>query len=126
MVWPTPVVPSAILQSMVTENLSLAPRQSVCSVATQPSASSSRRLTVAVDGVPANERGSALATYTGFFDIATAIVGPTLGLIVVGVGYRAAFLTGAVTAGFALVVLHVVVAPRWNRAHPDGTARPSS
>lgn len=70
---------------------------------------------LAVSGVPDNERGSAMATFTGFYDIANALVGPVLGLIVAGVGYQAAFSFTAVTAAIALVILNVTVAPRWRQ-----------
>lgn len=69
---------------------------------------------LAVDDVEPEERGSAMATFTAFYDVAGAIIGPTLGLIVTASGYRAAFLfTGGVCA-LGLVVLHLVVAPRVN------------
>ncbi|MEM7326942.1 MAG: MFS transporter, partial [Actinomycetota bacterium] len=70
---------------------------------------------LAVSGVPDSERGSAMATFTGFYDIANALVGPVLGLIVAGVGYRVAFSFTAVTAAIALVILNVAVAPRWRQ-----------
>ena len=82
-------------------------------------------IAIAVEGISPNERGSAMATFTGFFDIANAIVGPTIGLIVAGTGYRAAFVTAAIVALAGLVFLRVVVAPRWNRARslaPAATA----
>ncbi len=72
-------------------------------------------ITIAVDGVSDRERGSAMATFTAFYDIAGAIVGPVLGLIVTNAGYRPAFLTTAGLAAAGLVMLHVVVAPRWYR-----------
>jgi MFS family permease len=53
-----------------------------------------------------------MATFTAFYDIAGAIIGPMLGLIVAGVGYRAAFLTTAAMAAIGLVLLRLVVAPR--------------
>lgn len=75
-------------------------------------------IAIAVDGVSANERGSAMATFTGFFDVANAIVGPTIGLIVTGFSYRAAFLTASAMALVGLGLLRLVVAPRWDRSHP--------
>ncbi|MEO1056914.1 MAG: MFS transporter [Actinomycetota bacterium] len=74
-------------------------------------------IAVTVQAVPANERGSAMATFTGFFDVANAIVGPTIGLIVLGAGYREAFLVATAMAIVGLVVLRLVVAPRWHRHH---------
>lgn len=70
-------------------------------------------IAIAVDGVSDRERGSAMATFTAFYDIAGAIVGPALGLIVTHAGYRPAFLSTAFMAGAGLVVLHTVVGPRW-------------
>jgi len=73
---------------------------------------------LALAGVPDRERGSAMATYTGFFDIAGAVVGPVIGLIVAGVSYRAAFLFTGGMAVVALVLLRVLVAPRWQASTP--------
>lgn len=72
---------------------------------------------LAIADVPDNERGAAMATFTGFYDIANALVGPMLGLIVSGLGYRAAFSSTAVAALIALVLLNLFVAPRWRRAN---------
>ncbi|MEM9563621.1 MAG: MFS transporter [Actinomycetota bacterium] len=68
---------------------------------------------LAVAGVADHERGAAMATFTGFYDIANALVGPLLGLIVAGAGYRAAFSFSAAMALTALVLLTTVLAPRW-------------
>jgi len=73
-------------------------------------------IAIAVDGVSDRERGSAMATFTAFYDVAGAIVGPMLGLIVTNAGYRPAFLTTAVLAAVGLIILHLVVAPRWSAA----------
>ena len=73
-------------------------------------------IAIAVDGVSDRERGSAMATFTAFYDVAGAIVGPMLGLIVTNAGYRPAFLTTAVLAAVGLILLHLVVAPRWSAA----------
>lgn len=80
---------------------------------------------LAVAGVPDHERGSAMATYTGFYDIANALIGPVLGLIVAGVGYRAAFSFSAAMALVAFVVLTTAVAPRWRLANmaPDASTK---
>jgi len=69
---------------------------------------------LALAGVPDRERGSAMATYTGFFDIAGAVVGPVIGLIVAGVSYQAAFLFTGGMALVSLVLLRVLVAPNWD------------
>jgi MFS family permease len=70
-------------------------------------------MAVAVDGVPPRERGAAMATYTGFFDVANALIGPVFGLIVSGLGYRAAFLTAGALSVLALAILRGMVAPRY-------------
>ncbi|MFV0526464.1 MAG: MFS transporter [Acidimicrobiales bacterium] len=65
-------------------------------------------LSMAIDGVPAKERGAAVATFTAFFDLANAINGPVFGLIVTLSGYRPAFLFGGAMALFALLLLQFV------------------
>lgn len=77
-------------------------------------------IALAVDGVPASERGSAMATFTGFFDVAAALVGPMFGLIVTGFSYRAAFLIAAAMSMVALAILRLIVAPQHR---PDPIAR---
>lgn len=69
-------------------------------------------ISIAVEGVADNERGSAMATFTAFYDIAGAIVGPVLGIIVTSAGYRPAFLFTGVMALAGLIVLQTVLAPR--------------
>ncbi len=64
-------------------------------------------MSITVARVPERERGSAMATFTGFFDIANAVVGPSIGLIVAGVGYQSAFLFSGGMALVALVILRV-------------------
>lgn len=83
---------------------------------------------LAVAGVEAHERGSAMATFTAFFDIAGAVVGPMVGLIVAGAGYRTAFLVTGAMSLVALALLRLVLAPRWRAAHePASVVRnPSS
>ena len=75
-------------------------------------------MVIAVGDVSDRERGSAMATYTAFFDIANAMIGPTLGLIIASSGYRAAWLTAAAAGCVALVLLRTVVAPRWQASYP--------
>ncbi len=72
-------------------------------------------MVLAVDGIEERQRGSAMATYTAFFDIANAMVGPVFGLIVTVSGYRAAFLAAAGSAAVALVLLQGMIAPRWRQ-----------
>jgi MFS family permease len=79
-------------------------------------------IAIALDRVKPGERGSAMATFTGFFDVANTLVGPAFGMIVSGLDYRAAFVTSSLMAGAALVVLRTVVAPRW-RASARGRSR---
>ncbi len=69
-------------------------------------------IAIAVDGVSPRERGSAMATYTSFFDIANALIGPTFGMLVSLVDYSAAFVTAGVFALVAFSILRFVVAPR--------------
>ena len=77
-------------------------------------------MVIAVEGVSVRERGSAMATYTAFFDIANALIGPVIGIIVATSGYRAAFLTAAAASGVALVILQSIVAPTWRRQRAPG------
>ncbi|MFV0258927.1 MAG: MFS transporter [Acidimicrobiales bacterium] len=69
-------------------------------------------LSMAIDGVPAKERGAAVATFTAFFDLANAINGPVFGLIVTLSGYRPAFLFGGAMALVALILLQFVARRR--------------
>ncbi len=71
---------------------------------------------LAVANVPDRERGSAMATFTGFYDIAGAVVGPLIGLIVAGVSYQAAFLFTGAMALVAFALLRLVIAPGWNES----------
>lgn len=75
-------------------------------------------MVVAVDGVSDRERGSAMATYTAFFDLANALIGPVMGLLVTWSGYRLGFLVSAGVAALALVLTRAFLAPRWYAAHP--------
>lgn len=69
-------------------------------------------MAIAIDGVDERQRGSAMATYTAFFDVANAIVGPTIGLTVAVSGYRPAFLLTGAMALVGIAVLRLLVAPR--------------
>jgi len=69
-------------------------------------------IALAVQGVSDRERGSAMATFTSFYDIAGAVVGPTMGLIVTNAGYRPAFLMTAAMSVVGLAILQTVLAPR--------------
>lgn len=70
-------------------------------------------MVIAVDGVPDNERASAMATYTAFFDIANALIGPILGVIAATSSFRAAFLFAAAMSLVGLAILRVNLVPRW-------------
>ncbi len=75
---------------------------------------------LAIADVPDRERGSAMATFTGFYDIAGAIIGPLLGLIVAGVSYQAAFLFTGAMALVSLTLLRLLIAPRRQRSVAHG------
>lgn len=81
-------------------------------------------MTVAMRGVASHERSSAMATFTLFMDLSVALTGPVIGLIVAGVGYRTAFLTGGAVALVALAGLHLNLAARW-RADSEPAVDPS-
>jgi MFS family permease len=72
-------------------------------------------MAIAIEGVEDHERGAAMATYTGFFDIANALVGPTIGLIVSGFSYRVAFLFAGSMSLVSIAVLQLMVTPRHRR-----------
>ncbi len=63
--------------------------------------------TIAVTGVPANERGAVMGTTSAFLDLALGLAPATLGLAATGFGRGGTFLVGAVvaSAGLAIVVL---------------------
>jgi MFS family permease len=57
-----------------------------------------------------------MATFTMFIDFSVAITAPIFGFLVTSIGYRSSFLISASTSGVALVLLHVVLSPRWAAA----------
>ncbi len=69
---------------------------------------------IAVHGVSAQERASAMATFTMFMDVSVALTGPLMGLIVSGFGYRTAFATGIATGLIALALIRGPLTRRWN------------
>lgn len=73
-------------------------------------------IAVAVEGVRPHERGSAMATFTAFFDIANALIGPIFGVIVSGFDYESAFLFAGAMSVVALFILNFIVAPRYRAA----------
>lgn len=52
----------------------------------------------AIKHVPSQNRGAALAAYSGFFDLGLGLIGPLAGLVVGAFGYAAIFLFGALGA----------------------------
>ena len=60
---------------------------------------------IAVDGVPANERGAVMGTTSAFLDIALGVGPATLGFVAAGFGRGGTFLAGAVVAAAGLVVV---------------------
>ena len=65
-----------------------------------------------VSSVPASERGAALGTFTAFLDVAFGLGPVTLGAVVAGSGYPAAFVAGAVVALAGALLLVVGTRPR--------------
>ncbi|WP_050462756.1 MFS transporter [Herbaspirillum autotrophicum] len=52
----------------------------------------------AIKNVPHQNRGAALAAYSGFFDLGLGLIGPLAGLVVGAFGYETIFLCGAASA----------------------------
>lgn len=65
-----------------------------------------------VDRVPANERGSAMATYTSAIDLAIGIGSPLLGVIKGAAGYPTVYAVSGAVAAFGVVILIVGTARR--------------
>lgn len=61
---------------------------------------------VAVEGIPANERGAVMGTTSAFLDLAFGLGPATLGFVAAGIGRGGTFLVGAAVAaaGLALVI----------------------
>jgi MFS family permease len=72
-------------------------------------------LTLALSGVPPEERGSSVGTVSSFFDASQGLGAAMLGGVAVFSGYRGAFLTGAVAAAIGLVLLRGGIDPRVRR-----------
>jgi len=62
-------------------------------------------LTLALSGVPPEERGSSVGTVSSFFDASQGLGAALLGGVAVFGGYRGAFLAGAVAAAVGLLLL---------------------
>jgi MFS family permease len=71
--------------------------------------------TLAVDGIPANERGAVMGTTSAFLDLAFGLGPATLGFVAVAVGRGGTFLAGAAVAALGLAI---VVGTRLGRRHP--------
>ena len=69
-------------------------------------------LTLALMGVPANERGSAVGTVSSFFDASQGLGAAMLGGVAALSGYRGSFVGGAVLAVAGLALLRSGVDPR--------------
>jgi MFS family permease len=60
---------------------------------------------VAVEGIPANERGAVMGTTSAFLDLAFGVGPATLGFVAAGIGRPGTFLAGGVVALAGLVVV---------------------
>lgn len=78
-------------------------------------------LTLALSGVPENERGSSVGTVSSFFDASQGLGALILGGVAAVGGRRGAFLAGAVFAAVGLVLLRSGIDPR-TRAPVDHAA----
>jgi MFS family permease len=80
-------------------------------------------LTLALTGVPDNERGSAVGTISSFFDASQGLGAIILGAVAGFGGYRGSFLGGAILATLGLVLLRSGVDPRTRRPTDHGAAQ---
>ena len=69
-------------------------------------------MAAAVNSAPDNERSSAVATFTMFFEVATAIGGAVLGVVAYVTSYSGAFAAGACFSLAGLAFLRVWLKPR--------------
>ena len=60
---------------------------------------------VAVEGVPANERGAVMGTTSAFLDLAFGLGPATLGFVAAGIGRPGTFLAGGIVALVGLVIV---------------------
>ncbi|MGH2629556.1 MAG: MFS transporter, partial [Actinomycetota bacterium] len=69
---------------------------------------------LAVEGVPANERGAVMGTTSAFLDVALGLGSATLGVVAAGFGRGGTFLAGSIVAvaGLALVLTTKLGRPR--------------
>jgi MFS family permease len=68
---------------------------------------------LAVQGIPANERGSVMGTTSAFLDVGFGLGPATLGFVAAGFGRGGTFLAGSIVAGAGLVL---VIATRLGRS----------
>ena len=73
-------------------------------------------MAAAVNAVSDDERSTVVATFTMFFEIASAMGGVILGVVAATSSYDGAFLAGALFALAGLVLLHVRLLPRLRAA----------
>jgi MFS family permease len=69
-------------------------------------------LLLALQGVPDNERGSVVGTFSSFFDLSQAVGGLVCGAVVALSGNRGAFAAGAILAVVAFILLRSGIDPR--------------
>ncbi len=69
-------------------------------------------MAAAVNNAPDNERSSAVATFTMFFELATALGGALLGVVASLTSYSGAFVAAACCALVGLAVLRLSLGPR--------------
>lgn len=62
-------------------------------------------MTIAVSGAPPSERGSVVATFTAFFDLAFGLGAVTLGVIANALSYSGTFVAAGVVAGVGFVLM---------------------
>lgn len=75
-------------------------------------------MAAAVNAAPDNERSSAVATFTMFFEVATALGGAVLGVVASLSSYSGAFFTAALFSLAGLIVLHLHLARRLEVGSP--------
>jgi MFS family permease len=62
-------------------------------------------MTIAVSGAPPAQRGSVVATFTAFFDLAFGLGAVTLGVIANAVGYSGTFVAAGIVAAIGFVLM---------------------
>ena len=79
-------------------------------------------MTLALTGVPADERGSSVGTVSSFFDASQGLGSAMLGGVAALTSYRGAFAGGAIAALAALVLLRSGIDPRTRQHEVDHDA----